>query len=337
MRNYIPFKSLNEKILNWERSKNLKICGIGRTHWPFFLKFSSNLENDFTNGKTQIIVTQSVETAESTYELLSEYFPSETIHFWPGLEHSPYSGCIPSERSVHKKFKILFELTEKKNISILVTTVESFLLKIPPKEFFNERSFKINVEDIIPPQKLSKMLVEFGHSPSISVEEPCTFSSKGEIFDLYPPSGGPLRIHYYDDMIESISSIDPLTNKTIKSSTHQQISVQAGPQIIVQKEYVQNLMGNIPVPSPQFKRKFEKRKEIINNLKQNLLFDDYPLYLALFFKNTQNLTDFFSPQKLQITILEEIECTHSRKKRAGRRNPCRRTCTSRSNGYNRYK
>ncbi|MES1923139.1 hypothetical protein MHBO_004682, partial [Bonamia ostreae] len=49
-------------------------------------------------------------------------------------------------------------------------------------------------------------------------EEAGTFSKKGEIVDVYPINGNPIRLYYFDDMMEEIYPIDLNDHKTIRTA-----------------------------------------------------------------------------------------------------------------------
>jgi transcription-repair coupling factor (superfamily II helicase) len=102
--------------------------------------------------------------------------------------------------SVLQKFK-------NNSPAIIVTTLEAALLLGPDESFFKDNSFTIKKDDIITPYDLAKKLTEMGYFPASTIEEPGTFSRRGEIFDIYPVSHPPVRVHYFDDLIEEIFAI----------------------------------------------------------------------------------------------------------------------------------
>src|SRR5690606_29974406 len=129
------------------------------------------------------------------------------------------------------RFYTLAHILNQKEF-VLITTFEALFLKIAPKAFFN-KSFKIAKDDIISPYDLAAKLTEYGYSQAPSVEEPGTFCSKGEIFDIYPMTSGPVRIQYFDDLIEDIFQIDKETLKTIKDKTIDEINFNITPLSMV--------------------------------------------------------------------------------------------------------
>src|SRR5690606_10944587 len=121
--------------------------------------------------------------------------------------------------------------------------------------FLEKHLFELQVEDIISTLDLAKKLTELGYHSSSTVEEPGTFSRKGEIFDIYPISHQPIRLHYFDDLIEHIFEIDLETQKTNKDKSYSSVALLPSPGYLAQDEYSTNLRENIPQFQPAFKNK----------------------------------------------------------------------------------
>ena len=93
-------------------------------------------------------------------------------------------------------------------------------------------------------------------------------------------------------MIEHIFAIDKSTGKTLKDLSFEEIKIIPGPLIVVQDpKYLNNLRSNLSMPKPSFKNKFELRTEIINKIKDHQLFENYPAFFHLFFKDKVSLYD----------------------------------------------
>lgn len=131
---------------------------------------------------------------------------------------------------------------------------------------------------------LSKKLTELGYFSTSTVEEPGTFSKRGEIFDIYPISHAPVRLHYFDDLIEDIFEIDIETQKTKRDKIFQKVTLISGAGILTKDAFSTNLRTHLPQPQPVFKNKFEARKQILSKVGEGQLFENYPLYIPLFLK-----------------------------------------------------
>jgi len=299
------FNNHMTKIKNWFSCEEADLHVAGATPEQWCHLFLNYLIPPINNPYHHIVlVCHDNETAESIFELCKHQHPHYHAMYFPGLEVSPYGNILPSYANLLHRFSVLHTLATTDNPTILVCTTESFALKIPCKKFFIENNYRLNKEDIISPGNLSSLLVSLGYFSSATVEEPGTFTSKGEVFDIFPISGQPYRLTYFDDMVENIFLIDKETNKTNKNSDIQGLNIGPSPAIITSKPYVENFRSRVPIPGPQFKEKFEKRKTIINNLSDNILFNEFPCYLPLFFPESVSIKDYFDSTNTAFIFLD---------------------------------
>lgn len=296
------FSALRTRLNSWMQSKqtSLTLSGITQEQWGLY-----NYINLSKDQHDQILVFATSEEAENFYHSAKNNYREEItfLHF-SGLDASPYSGLISSERSLLFRFRVLDALLTKKNRTFVVTSVEALSLKQPPKDFFESNRLLLEESDIVSPDELAGKLVRLGYSSSHSIEEPGTFCKKGEIFDIYPISHQPVRIHYFDDMIEEIYLIDKETQKTIKEQKLSKFKVSPAPGILTQSKYANNLRTNAVRPTPAQKEKFEKRKQIFSQISDNQLFENYPVYTPLFFESNSTLIDYFDAKNTLITFVD---------------------------------
>lgn len=279
---------VQQAILSFKNNKRPKLSGIDSSIWTFlyfnyFKKFSN-----FNNSDLFIFNTE--EEAERVHEILKNY-PIKLLYF-PGLTENPYSSIIQSESALYRRNLTLQWLVNNKDEDfVIITTFNALHLKLPPKKFF-ENSFKIEISDIISPNDLALKLGDFGYSHSPTVEEPGTFSKKGEIFDVFPLEGSPVRILYFDDMIEHIYKIDPDTLRTKKDSPLNSINIPVSPQGVISDNAIINLRANIPSYPLAHKEKNNERHLIFEKLNGGMLFENYPLFFPLFFDESYSMIDY---------------------------------------------
>jgi transcription-repair coupling factor (superfamily II helicase) len=309
----IHFNSLLQRIFNWDDHSHsqLHIYGTDMDQWAFVLNSFLQESTKLFLKKSHLIITSSNEEAEDLAQALENHVD---VLFYPGLEASPYSGVISSEKSFYDRLEILSRLIkykQNKNKFILITSFEALSLKTPPPQFFNEFSFNLAVDDIIAPIDLAKKLVALGYSSATSVEEPGTFIQKGQIFDLYPIGSIPVRISYFDDLIESIHEIDLSSQKSIKDHSLAAVTVAPAAGIFTTHDFPVTLRENLPQFGPSFKNKFEFRKSLFSRLSEGQLFENYPVYIPLFFKQAGTLFDFLNQDDLIISVLNANETYRS--------------------------
>jgi len=98
---------------------------------------------------------------------------------------------------------------------IIVTTARALMTRtLSPRQFLaNSRVLKIN--STVRFQKLLELLVDIGYTNTNLVTEPGQFSRRGGILDLWTPSSShPARLEFFGDLIDSMRTFDPGTQRT---------------------------------------------------------------------------------------------------------------------------
>lgn len=289
------FSGVANKLQYWlKNQEDLSLKGISPNQWSLLAGsyFQKELFSD-----CHLMVCADLDEAEEVYESLKHL---SRVFFYPGHNHSLYSSIMASEQALLSRWGVLQEL-QKNSKSIIVTTWEAALLQGPPPEFFKENSFSLKKDDIITPLDLAKKLTELGYFPSSTIEEPGTFSRRGEIFDIFPIAHPPVRLHYFDDLVEEIFGIDLETQKTNREVTFNEICLVPGAGFLTREPFYNNLRSKVPQAQPAFKNKYETRKRLFQQVSEGQLFDNYPMFIPLFFTNPKTLFDFL-PAETKITF-----------------------------------
>lgn len=290
------FSGIQSKLQYWEnRQTELSIKGVSPNQWCLLAGsyFSSQLFKE-----THVFICSDQDEAEEVYEALKHL---KHVYFYPGHNHSLYSSILSSESSLLQRWTVLQNI-QKYSPSIIVTTWEASLLLGPTLNFFQENSFSLKKDDIISPFDLAKKLNEMGYFPSSTVEEPGTYSRRGEIFDIYPISHEAVRLHYFDDLIEEIYAVDLETQKTNREKTFNEITLVPGAGHLTKEANASVLRTKIPQAQPAFKNKYEARKQLFQKISEGQLFDNYPAYVPLFFDRPASLFDFL-PKNAKTTFI----------------------------------
>jgi len=304
-----PFQSIASKILS---SKNeLNIYGANHKQWPYIFKQIYNDKNNNLSTKSQLLVLPNQEMVEQTYEVLSSFNLNKNPIHLPGLEVSPYSSVLPSVSSMQRRFGVLSHLINSDEGNIIITTVESLILSTPPVDYFLNNKLTVSISDIVAPHTLAAKLVELGYRPTVTVEEPGTFSKKGDIFDIFPTYGRPVRLNYFDDMIEEIKFIDLKTNKTAKDQCTETVSIYTSVGNLTSETFVRNFKNTIKNPGLRYKKKYDKRLELFQSLNNNCLFETFPNMIPAFFESSSDLLSFFTKTDCIITLINEVELKQS--------------------------
>lgn len=304
------FATLQSRLLDIAKkdSFHLSLRGVNSEQWWFLLKQFPKSE---INTGVHVVVCPDHDQAEVLYDFLKTNFrESWRVRFFPGHEVSPYSDFMVSERNLIDRFLALQQILESnKKPLVIICTPESLALRLPPQQFFLDSQFSIKTSDIIPPLQLAGELTERGYSSATTVEEPGTFTVKGEIVDLYPFGGEPLRLHYFDDMIEEIFPIDKATGRTNREKAIDNVLLAATPQALTSKSCQIALRENIPQAAPGQRAKHEARKNIFERLSQNQLFENWASFVPLFFEKPETLEDYLSKHSnVTLHVISPLQC-----------------------------
>lgn len=163
---------------------------------PFFLK----------NRKKNIVyVSSSNKNIEDYYFTLKDFYKGKVIK----IENFNYS-----EEEFQNINYDLLETFEKEEEWILLTSLEGIL-----KNYFkkgNKVSLKKGQEIDI--SEFEKKLDENGFTKTYMVEQRWQYSRRGDIMDIFPPSGdAPVRFEFFGDEIERIAYFDLENQKTIEN------------------------------------------------------------------------------------------------------------------------
>jgi len=283
------FNAIKNKISYWDKNSHqrLDIKGISPAQWCFL---AHSHFSDLLLRVPLVVVCSDLDEAENVYDQLKHL---NNAIFYPGLNQDLYTSILSSESSLIARWSALHKISLLQTY-ILVTTWDALYLKIPPVSFFQENSFELKKDDIIPPFALSEKLVSLGYVSTSSIEEPGTFSRRGEIFDIYPTNHRPIRINYFDDLIENIFEINIESQKTIRENEFSIVVIGPSSGSLLKDNFISNLRTQIPIPQPAFKNKFEYRKNIFSKLSTGQFFDNYPIFSSLFFADSVCLLDYLS-------------------------------------------
>ncbi len=134
----------------------------------------------------------------------------------PSWDPSPYSSVAPSIRTRHARIGTLSALTQPRGPEVIVTTWAASIQAAIPRDLCSQWTLSLKLNDQVEsPSQLATLLTERGYQRVDLVEDPGTFSIRGEIFDLFlPHSPHPVRVEFFDDVIERIRIFDPKSQRT---------------------------------------------------------------------------------------------------------------------------
>ena len=160
--------------------------------------------------KDIIFITNSEEKAEIISNDINVLLPGSSIYF-PDFDTIFYERRSSHQVVLSQRIKALFSTTQKLK-RVYCLTQQGFIRKIFPKNSFKKMINSISVGMIIDPQILFSNLIKTGYEFSSQVEQVGQIAKRGSIIDIFPiDMVDPIRIDFFEEMIEEIRSFDANT------------------------------------------------------------------------------------------------------------------------------
>jgi transcription-repair coupling factor (superfamily II helicase) len=176
---------------------------------------------------------------------------------------------------------------------LVVAPATALLELLPPPEYTLASFIELDQGDSLPIEELIAWLALMGYQRVERVDGPGQFSHRGEIVDIYPPSGQPCRVGYYDVSIESVRSFDVSSQRSLETLSR----IGVGPVRLLtlneklKQQVISKLDNRAKAVSPLFLPQLAQDRERFAALH---VWPGARQYIQYMFDQTSNLLDYFS-------------------------------------------
>jgi transcription-repair coupling factor (superfamily II helicase) len=140
---------------------------------------------------------------------------SPTVLRLPADEILPWDELLPDSGLVTERLCTLFHLAKGTPFQALVLSARALHRRVLPPSVMRTQSQSIRVQDDVGRDALAMSLANMGFRNVPLVEDPGTFSLRGDILDVWAPlQDEPTRLEFFGDTIESMKRFDPVTQRT---------------------------------------------------------------------------------------------------------------------------
>ena len=149
---------------------------------------------------------------------LGFFAPDIVVLEFPAWDCLPYDRVSPHAVVVAQRMTTLSRLARVKGRdrpSVLLTTVNAILQRVPPKDLVATQSLSAAPGNMLAMDGVVRWLELNGFARASTVREPGDYAVRGGIIDLFAPGmDDPVRLDFFGDTLESIRSFDPDTQRT---------------------------------------------------------------------------------------------------------------------------
>lgn len=173
-------------------------------------------------SRSMFIIKNNMYTAQKLYERMVSLLPNDVVLFT--LEESLRVEAIASSpESKANQIEVMGKLLEDRPY-ICIMNVAGAIRFQPSKEQFISHTISLKVDDEISYDDVKKLLFEAGYTHVSRVDQPLCYAARGGIIDVYSMNyDHPIRIEFFDNIIDSIRLFDISTQRTIQVIQNVQI------------------------------------------------------------------------------------------------------------------
>ena len=167
-----------------------------------------------------VVVLPDSKSAAAFMDDLLFFLPDrkDAVLFFPGYPMLPFKSLSFHRQTSTQRMAVLSRLvTDRSNPCLVVTCIDTLLQKLIPKKNFLENVELVMVNEETDRDALVAGFESGGYTRTSLVEDPGEYAVRGGILDLFVPGHThPVRMEFFGDLVESIRSFSPYTQRGIR-------------------------------------------------------------------------------------------------------------------------
>lgn len=162
------------------------------------------------------LVCADVRSQETMHNELLNWFPEAL--FFPEMEKAPFEGAVADPETTAERLAIVQKLADPKNRQPLVLTKASMADQVPTPATLKAQEIWLRPKTKVDHEALVAQLAAAGYERVAQVSARRQFAVRGGILDIFSLHHAlPIRIEFFDDVIESLREFDLDTQTSVRS------------------------------------------------------------------------------------------------------------------------
>ena len=203
-----------------------------------------------SNKKYFLHVTECDKRLEELKSQIEFFAPEVKVLTFPAWDSLPYDRASPKNSIIATRIKTLIEISQNRDQkNLIITTVNSVLQKITPKDQIIDLGFEIKKGDSVPTDKMVKFLDNNGYKRMGTANDIGEFAVRGNIIDVVIYSKLQrsddligYRFDFFGNEIDEIRIFDPITQ--ITSNSVKKVNFFPANEIILNEQSINNFKKN---------------------------------------------------------------------------------------------
>ncbi|MDR2195644.1 MAG: transcription-repair coupling factor, partial [Gallionellaceae bacterium] len=247
-----------------------------------------------------VVIAANALEAQRLVEEIPFFAPDLRVHLLPDWETLPYDHFSPHQDLVSERLATLHHIRSNA-FDIAVVPITTALYPLPPVEYLAAFTFFLKRGERLDVNTLREQMTFAGYSHVQQVLTPGEYCIRGGLIDLFPMGSVlPYRIDLFDDEIETISTFDVDTQRSLYPV--QEI------RLLPAREFPLDEKGQAHFRQ-SFRERFEgdpSKSGIYKDVSKGIAPAGIEYYLPLFFERTAVLFDYL-PHDATLCLHHDVE------------------------------
>ena len=170
-------------------------------------------------GRATAVFTADATDAQRLLDELAFFAPQLRCALFPDWETLPYDSFSPHQDLISERLATLWRLHPHgapRDVDLVLIPAITALYRLAPPSFLAAYTFEFATGQKLQEANLKAQLTLAGYSHVAEVVSPGEYAVRGGLIDLFPMgSRVPYRVDLFDDVIDSIRTFDPDTQRSL--------------------------------------------------------------------------------------------------------------------------
>ena len=225
-------------------------------------------------GKPTLVLCHNKTLAAQLYSELKEFFPENAVEYFISYYdyYQPEAYIPQTDTFIEKDASINTEIERLRLAAtdallnredVIIICSVSCIYGLGSPEDYKEMVLTAKVGDSVDRNRLLEKLIKIQYERNDYEATSGNFRVRGDTLDIFPSYANTyaIRIEFYDDLIESIKKINPLTGKKI--SSHEHIMISPAKHFVMPQSKIDRAIEKINNEKEMQILYFEKQKKLI--------------------------------------------------------------------------
>ena len=249
------------------------------------------------SNKPLIVVKENAYMANRLRDILGSYFEEDEICVYLPEESLRAEEIASSFENRAARLNSLYKMISCDTLKVIIVSPYGLIRHLPSKDELLENIITLRKDDVMDKEELIRRLARLGYEKTNHVETPMSYASRGFIVDVFSVNyDRPVRIEFFDDIIDSIRFFDNATQRTLEMAD--EVKICFAKDVFFSDEEKQYLAENVRAESGQMELDMEY---ILNDMyRQSQYF-----YYCYFVRS--HLKDYFEDADIYLSDEEKID------------------------------